>query len=60
VCSRFTTADQGGRKNRNGKTTAVPFFAMFSTSVKFRLLAEFTLRSGSHLLACFPKSLVYG
>ena len=27
------TADQGGQKNRNAKTTAMFFFTMFSTSV---------------------------
>jgi hypothetical protein len=31
VCNRLLTADQGGQKNRNGKTTAV-LFATFSTS----------------------------
>jgi len=34
ICSRLMTTDQGGRKNRNGKTNAV-FFTMFFTSVGF-------------------------
>jgi hypothetical protein len=31
ICSRLVTADQGGQKNHNGKTTTI-FFTMFSTS----------------------------
>jgi hypothetical protein len=33
ICSLLVTADQGGQKNRIGKTIAV-LFAMFSTSAR--------------------------
>jgi hypothetical protein len=29
ICSRLVTADQGGQKNRNGKTTMVLFYHVF-------------------------------
>jgi hypothetical protein len=29
ICSRLVTADQGGQKNRNGKTSAVLFYHVF-------------------------------
>ena len=29
VCSRLTSADQGGQKNRNGQTTAILFYHVF-------------------------------
>jgi hypothetical protein len=29
ICIRLVTADQGGQKNRNGKTTAVVFLPHF-------------------------------
>jgi hypothetical protein len=31
ICSHLVTADQGGQKNRNRKTTAVPFLHYFIT-----------------------------
>ena len=33
ICSCLATVEHGGQKNRNGKTTAVSFLAMFSTGV---------------------------
>jgi hypothetical protein len=29
ICSRLVTANQGGQKNRNGRTTAVLFYHVF-------------------------------
>ena len=41
ICNCLTTAEHGGQKNRNGKTTAIFFFAMFSTSAITYELVEF-------------------